>query len=175
MESAATILLELQKPDHVLIEPVILYNDNRLLNREVEEFIVKAAESMDNGADIELVLLVLENGNSSEDEIQSAIHQHFHFCMQSSKKQLRNTIKRGWSSLVIAIVFLLTLLFFTRFFVDQIPEDGLMIPLRELLIILGWVALWRPAELLLYEWQPYRRQVKLFERLSRARVKIATR
>ena len=41
-----------------------------------------------------------------------------------------------------------------------------MISVKELFIILGWVALWRPAELLLYEWFPIRKKTRLFERLA---------
>jgi len=47
-----------------------------------------------------------------------------------------------------------------------------MITLRELFIILGWVALWRPAELLLYEWRPHKRNAKLFDKLAKCDVQV---
>ena len=39
-------------------------------------------------------------------------------------------------------------------------------------IIAGWVGLWRPAELLLYEWQPYARDIRLYEQIRTMEVVI---
>ena len=44
--------------------------------------------------------------------------------------------------------------------------------LDEGLIILAWLALWRPAEALLYEWVPLYRKRRLFERLAAVRVSV---
>jgi hypothetical protein len=40
----------------------------------------------------------------------------------------------------------------------------------EGLIILGWVALWRPMEIFLYEWWPIRRERRACRRLAEANV-----
>jgi len=40
------------------------------------------------------------------------------------------------------------------------------------LVILAWVAFWRPAELLLYEWHPHKQQAALFGRLSGMAVEV---
>jgi hypothetical protein len=45
---------------------------------------------------------------------------------------------------------------------------------EESLILLGWVANWRPLELLLYEWRPIARRRKLYLRLSTANVHISS-
>lgn len=42
--------------------------------------------------------------------------------------------------------------------------------LDEGLIILAWLALWRPAEMLLYGWIPLRRKRRLYERFAGIRV-----
>ena len=44
--------------------------------------------------------------------------------------------------------------------------------LAEGLLIAGWVALWRPLEIFLYEWWPIRAQARLFERLSEMEVRV---
>jgi hypothetical protein len=43
------------------------------------------------------------------------------------------------------------------------------------LFILGWVALWRPLEIFLYDWWPLARRIRLLERLSVATVEIRSR
>jgi hypothetical protein len=42
--------------------------------------------------------------------------------------------------------------------------------LWEGLIILGWVANWRPIEIFLYDWWPLVRRRRLFQRLSQSTV-----
>jgi hypothetical protein len=44
--------------------------------------------------------------------------------------------------------------------------------LRESLLIGGWVAMWRPLEIFLYDWWPIRSEVRLFDRLSTMPVQI---
>ena len=43
---------------------------------------------------------------------------------------------------------------------------------RESLVIGGWVAMWRPLEIFLYDWWPIRAEARLFERLSAMIVKV---
>ena len=42
----------------------------------------------------------------------------------------------------------------------------------EGLLILGWVALWRPMEIFLYDWWPIARQRNLFRRLAAAEIVV---
>jgi hypothetical protein len=44
--------------------------------------------------------------------------------------------------------------------------------LDEGLIILAWLALWRPAEALIYGWVPFYRNRRLLERLAGMRVSV---
>ena len=46
--------------------------------------------------------------------------------------------------------------------------------LDEGLIIIAWLALWRPAEWLVYGWAPLRRKRGLYERLAAIRVSVRT-
>ena len=42
--------------------------------------------------------------------------------------------------------------------------------LKESFLIFGWVAIWKPSDIFLYEWPPIARRRKLFRRLSAANV-----
>jgi hypothetical protein len=44
--------------------------------------------------------------------------------------------------------------------------------IRETLVIGGWVAMWRPLEIFLYDWWPIRAERKLYERLSLMPVRV---
>jgi hypothetical protein len=45
---------------------------------------------------------------------------------------------------------------------------------EQSLLILGWVANWRPLEIVLYDWWPIVRRRRLYRRLAAARVDIKT-
>jgi hypothetical protein len=51
----------------------------------------------------------------------------------------------------------------------------LPIVLREGLIIAGWVAMWRPMEIFLYEWWLLLRRGRLYEKMSRMRIEVRKR
>jgi hypothetical protein len=44
--------------------------------------------------------------------------------------------------------------------------------LRESLTIGGWVSMWRPLEIFLYDWWPIRREAQLSDRLAAMPVRI---
>jgi hypothetical protein len=57
----------------------------------------------------------------------------------------------------------------------QLRSGTLPIILREGLIIAGWVAMWRPMEIFLYEWWPLLRKGRLYQKLSRMHVEVRKR
>lgn len=46
--------------------------------------------------------------------------------------------------------------------------------LSEGFLIAGWVSLWHPIELLLYEWGPYQRQKQIYELIKEMELKVAS-
>jgi hypothetical protein len=109
---------------------------------------------------------------SGAEEIKEAIHRHFDYRKKKADREIREWISRGWKSLLIALVFLGIIFLLLELARDLFSESGLPMTLREFLIILGWVALWKPADLLLYEWRPYKRESRLYERLANAKIEI---
>ena len=172
MSETFEIILKLKDADQVLIAPHNIFYEKRMLSPDAEEYLIEEAEKPSNRTAFYLkVYLPPENLNRSQ-EIETAIHQHFAYRKNKSLKQLSRTLKLGWKGLLVAIVFLSILVSFTLIIISQIPEGSLSVIFREILIILGWVALWRPADLLLYEWRPFKRDANLFERLERCKVEV---
>ena len=78
----------------------------------------------------------------------------------------------GKRSLLIGLAFLTLCLWTAEWLgsLDTLPR--ILDVLRESLIIGGWVALWRPLEIFLYEWWPLRADMKLYERLADAAIEV---
>jgi hypothetical protein len=43
---------------------------------------------------------------------------------------------------------------------------------RESLTIVGWVAMWRPMQIFLYDWWPLQKQIHLYLSLSHAHIQV---
>ena len=172
---ASEIILELHDLDQLLLVPDSLFYGKRMLNPDAEEVIIEEVTKAALGDHIRLKIHLLEDKITRKDEILAAIHKHFNYRREKSETKLKKVLHLGWQSLLISIVFLGILISLTLLIIKLLPEGGLSITFREILIILGWVALWRPADLLLYEWRPFKREINLFRRLERCDLEIVTR
>jgi len=94
--------------------------------------------------------------------IVEAMRGHFVYEGEQIERRLREHLRRGQMTLGVgltALVLFLTLAQLTA----SLTAGPLREILREGLVITGWVAMWRPLEILLYDWWPLvdeRRQVR---------------
>ncbi len=170
----SVIILELNEVDQLLIKPNSLFYGKRMLSPDAEEVIIEEAAIASSNDHIHLKIHLHKDEINRKDEISTAIHQHFTYRRKKSERQLKKVLQLGWRSLLISIVFLSLIVSLTLVIIKLLPEGGLSLTFREILIILGWVALWRPADLLLYEWRPFKREVNLFRKLEQCKVEIVT-
>ena len=145
----------------------------RDLDPRAEEFIVEWARDLPRDAPLTL-LVHLERACGPEDEatmLGDAIHGYFKQRALDSQRRLRELFRRGRISLVIALAFLSASLAVSDL-VGSVSQSRFVEVFREGLLIVGWVAMWRPLEVFLYDWWPIRAEVRLFERLSTMPVRI---
>jgi hypothetical protein len=100
-----------------------------------------------------------------------------HFTRQSERRRrdLRDLLRRGWKSLVIGLVFLGACVAGGESIMRHMGERPLATALHESLLVGGWVAMWRPMEIFLYDWWPILSQRRLYDRLSRINVRLVYR
>jgi hypothetical protein len=146
----------------------------RDLDPRAEEFIVEWARDLPRHAPLAL-LVHLERGAGQADEavtLAEAIHQYFANRVASSRRKLRELFGRGRISLVIGLAFLGAATAAGDALGGYLRDDRFAEVLREGFLIGGWVAMWRPLEVFLYDWWPIRAEARLFRRLSTMPVKI---
>jgi hypothetical protein len=145
----------------------------RDLDSRAEKFIVASAR--ERPADIPLRLVVRVDGSAtSPDEatlLRSAIHHHFARSAQAERRNLRELFRNGRTSLLIGLA-VLAAAFGAGELVTNIGGNHLTRIAAESLVIGGWVAMWRPLEIFLYEWWPICARARLYARLSTLRVEI---
>jgi hypothetical protein len=123
-----------------------------------------------------LALLVhLERSAGPTDEVPllgESIHQYFKQRATDARRRLRELFRRGRISLAIALVFLGTSIAAGDVVASFLRDTHVGEIMREGLLIGGWVAMWRPLEVFLFDWWPIRAEARLFDRLSTMPVRI---
>jgi hypothetical protein len=106
-------------------------------------------------------------GDAGEEAVVAdAIRKHFARQSRHLRQQLRLLIRRGLVSLGIGIAFLAAV-FGISTAVSGFMKGHPLAPLFEQgLLIVGWVAMWRPLEIFLYDWWPVAGERRMHERLS---------
>lgn len=147
----------------------------RDLDDDAEEFIVGWAREFPRRDPISLVVHVnqLPAQGDAQALLETAVHNYFAYRAKLNRLEFRYLLKQGRTSLIIGLAFLATCVLTSqllRHWAGTLP-----IIIREGLIIAGWVAMWRPMEIFLYEWWPLLRRGRLYEKLSRMRVEVRER
>lgn len=148
--------------------------NERDLDPKAEEFIVDWSKDAPRDAHLALVVHLERDAAKPDDAVmlRGAIHQFFSQRAISSRRRLRELFRRGRISLTIALAFLAVVIGISDGVDSYFHGSGIAGVLREGLLIVGWVAMWRPLEVFLYDWWPVRAEIRLFERLSEMPVRL---
>jgi hypothetical protein len=148
----------------------------RDLDDDAEEFIVGWAQEFPRHDSVALVVHVnqLPPHSDAQEIIETAVHNYFAYRAKLNRLEFRHLLKEGRTSLIIGLVFLGACLLTSEWLLRQ-QSGSLSIVARESLTIAGWVAMWTPIRIFLYDWWPVRRKGHLYEKLSRMCVEVRKR
>lgn len=143
---------------------------------EAEEFIVSRLQEFGPHEHVSLIVHVNENPKHEDLQqiIERAVHNHFLYRARLKRLELNRLLKRGRASLVIGLLFLATCLVASELLLLRQQTGTLLNLARESLTIAGWVAMWRPMQIFLYDWWPLREIGRVYKKLSRMHVEVRT-
>lgn len=146
----------------------------RDLDPHTEEFVVGWARELPHSAPFSIVVeLPPEEAAKPEAAgIGEAFANYFRLRATASERDLRELFRVGWRSLAIGLVVLVVCLVGSQVVAKMAGNAVAARVLEESLIIVGWVANWRPLEIYLYDWWPIRRRVVLYRRIAAAPVQV---
>lgn len=147
---------------------------NKDLDPGAEEFIVGWAKDLPREAQLALVV-DLDRQAGLPDEaavLRDAIHEFFRQRAETYRRRLRELFRRGRTSLLIGLTVLATAIALGDFLANLLKTSRIGEIVRESLTIGGWVSMWRPLEVFLYDWWPIRNEARLSDRLAAMPVRI---
>lgn len=136
------------------------------LDRDAEEFIVSWAREYPPSTPLLFVLHLPGDQRALQPEatVREAIGNYFRYRADLTRLELRRLLQQGRSSLLVGLSFLAACTLARQLVTGQFLQEGLL--------IVGWVAMWRPLELLLYDWWPIARRRRNLLNLARMQVQV---
>lgn len=112
----------------------------------------------------------IEVGNKVQEEFIEAFHSYFEHEVRALDNELKELLRLGRTSFFFGITFLVVcLIIATKIIGDEILIYKIF---REGLVIMGWVALWKPINIFLYEWWPHLGKRKVLKYLSKIKIEF---
>ncbi len=138
----------------------------RDLDDDFIEYIFSAAREFSASAALKIVIYIeeAESRDLPADSIREAIHGYLAYRIDIQRSELRAYLRRAQLFLLIGLVVLAACISAAQALV--IPEPpGLLGVLREGVVIFGWVSMWKPIELVLFDWYPLFEKLRFYKKL----------
>jgi hypothetical protein len=146
------------------------------LDDDAAEFILSWAQEYHRPEPVDLIVHLekLPEGRDAQQLVEDAVHHYFAYRARLNELEFKRLMKQGRMSLIVGLSFLVVCFLLIELVASRSSST---IPnfFKEGLTIAGWVAMWRPLEIYLYEWWPLRRRGQILDKLSRMAVEVRKR
>ena len=142
------------------------------LDDDAEEFIVSWAQEFSPNAPLKLrIYLDRWPAEDPKELIRTAVRNHFDHRAKITDLEFKRLLRQGRTSLFIGLLFLAACLILSKMLLGHDAGTWAAIA-RESLTIAGWVAMWRPMQIYLYDWWPLLQLRRVFAKLSHMPVEL---
>jgi hypothetical protein len=145
----------------------------RDLDEDAVEYLLAAAEEIPRNRPLAVAVTISEEQEPrlTPDVIVEAVRGHFIYECEQIERRLREHVRLGQIFLGVGLTVLVVFLTLAEHTLS-LSRGPLREILREGLVITGWVAMWRPLEVLLYDWWPLIEERRQARRILAAPVSI---
>lgn len=142
------------------------------LDKEAEEYIVGWARELPTGQPIRIVVHFPETEAQTESAraLGDALGRYFDYRAGVLSREIKQLFRVGRRSLAVGVTILVICLVAAKMAGAYAGSSPIGPLVQESLLILGWVANWRPLEIFLYDWWPLAGRRDLYRRLAMAQV-----
>lgn len=150
----------------------------RDLDDDFVEYILSATREFAFSTPLKVVIYVEEPESTelSQASILEAIQSYLHYQIELQRKTLKQFVRRGQLFFLIGALILSACLI-TAQKLETLGQEGLISIFKEGLVIFGWVSMWKPIELILYDWYPLYEKLRLYKKLilTETEIRFASR
>lgn len=167
----ATIDIRIQRIEQLFdsLEPSPFHDNEKALSRDAEGYIVELAGEHGRAAPLRLVVHAPVSIRPHAGEITRAVHAHFERAQVQCRRRYQRRMRIG-RTLLVAGTAVLGIALLLRALLGDPGDRAPIVAIGEGLLILGWVAMWRPLEILLFERLENHQKSALLHRLAQISV-----
>lgn len=175
VDGKTSIELKLKSPHQLFDERDPAPFRERDLDDDAARYIVDSYRAIHTGPkDVKLSLYFADMGvfEGNGDIIKKAIRSYFEYEAELKGHELRDTFRQGFISLAIGVTFLI----FTTWVSHSTGDGGdpgfFKTLFKEWSLLMGWVSMWKPISIFLYEWWPIRGTMQTLAELSEIEIDV---
>lgn len=147
---------------------------DRDIDDDVEHFIVSWAEEYPTDVKLSVEIVSRQTANAETiGLVEESLHRFFVYRAGVVARDLHLLLRDGRLALLIGLAALSTFIGLSQL-LTRFGGGAVLRLVEEGLAVAGWVAMWRPMEIFLYEWWPIRRRRRVYTRLSEAPVQVVS-
>jgi hypothetical protein len=144
----------------------------RDLDPKAVDYIVDWAQEQPSRAPLALVVHLGYCNEGDAQMLADAVHEYFRRRAVATRRRLRRLFRTGRISLAIGLFCLLAAIVIGEYVGGLFSKARYGRLVEESLVIGGWVALWHPMGIFLYDWWPIGAEARLYDRLSNISVSV---
>jgi hypothetical protein len=146
----------------------------RDLDKEAEEYIVSWARELPQNRPIRIIVHApaSEVGGEVARQLEPALSRYFSYRAEAVDRDLKDLFRVGRRSLAIGLAALAACVLMSAAITKVLGIGAVSRFFEEGLVILGWVANWKPIQTFLYDWWPIARRRDLYRRLADGKVEL---
>ncbi|MEK6555200.1 MAG: hypothetical protein AABZ31_08170 [Bdellovibrionota bacterium] len=145
----------------------------RDLDDDFVEYIFSSVREFSISSPLKIVIYVEESETKDlpKDSIREAIRSYFAYKIDFQRRDLKTFMKRAQLFLFIGLLVLVSCIGVAQSLVIPNPPGAIGI-LREGIVIFGWVSIWKPIELILFDWYPIFEKLRFYKKLLGTEIDI---
>jgi hypothetical protein len=143
------------------------------LDTAAEHYIIDTVKDFPAKTRFKMIIYLPKDLAESEQaqKIKPAIQYHFNYRVMGADRKFRSHFRYGRSTLLIGLSFL-TIALFARQMVSSVSHELVAQIFADALLIIGWVAMWEPVTVLLYQLWPILQMKKVYQTISEMEIVI---
>ena len=141
----------------------------KALDQEAEEYIVDVVNDFPAKTKFRIIIYMPEAlaGTEEAQKIPAAIRNHFEYKTIVQNRNFRARFLYGRFTILVGLSFLAIAMIASKIVSETLSDYPLAQLVAIALEVAGWVAMWEPVTVLLYELWPMIKLRKTYERISR--------
>lgn len=145
----------------------------RTVATEADAYVVDRVADLPEDSRVSLRVLLPSGEEARCGDVEEAFRRHYAACAARERRLLKRHFREAGFMLLKGAIFALILISVAKS-IASISDSLLLGKIADGLSLIVWVSLWRPVDMLIYEWRPIMEEVKLRGRLARVNIRCST-